>query len=253
MLITLNMVSQRFKSCNESRGKFRKHFLRFKHNQCRCLQDLVLVFVKYRARALFFLNVLDKTRRLSCQQRCISSYLTVNPNVGIANWACVGKKLGLVPLKNTWKAMEGGSLLRLGSGPDSRHHYHVHAGTLTEEPLGWAGSDIFSEGSLLALLSLAERRYQTCPIPALYFKSLWVIFLSHIPHQSASQISFTPSKPPLCYWRYLSSWSWFLFLFLWVFWSCLSESSHIKYWANEPDVEFDPWRYSISIPFFLAV
>lgn len=147
--------------------------------------------------------------------------------------------------------MEGGSLLRRGSGPDSSHHYHVHAGTLTGEPLGWAGSDKLSERSLLALLSLAERRYQTCPIPALYFKSLWVIFLSHIPHQSASQINFTPSKPLLCYRRYLSSWSWFLFLFLWVFLSsCLSESSHIKYWANEPDVEFDPWRYSISIPFF---
>lgn len=73
--------------------------------------------------------------------------------------------------------MEDGSLLRLGSGPASSHHHHAHAGTLKGESLGWAGSDKFSKDSLLVLMSLPERRYQTRPTSALYFKSLWVIFL----------------------------------------------------------------------------
>lgn len=67
-----------------------------------------------------------------------------NPDVGITHWARVGIMLGLIPLKTALKAMECCSLLRLGYRPDSSPQHHVHAGTLTGESQGWAGSDKFS-------------------------------------------------------------------------------------------------------------
>lgn len=106
--------------------------------------------------------------------------------------------------------MEDGSLLRCGSGPDSSHHHHVRVRTLTGQSLGWAGWDIVS-----ASVTIWDE-VPNVSTAALYFKSLWVIFLV-ITHIRVSQINIIPSKVPLCYHRYLSSWSKFIFLFLWGF------------------------------------
>ena len=188
-------------------------------------------------------EILDKTRSLSSQQRRISRCLTANPNVGIANWTCIGKKVGSGHIKNyiknyrRWQPAETWVWTCQQPPPPRtcRDSYRRVTG------MGWSRWR-FTVSAYVAIREEVPNMSCTSPLiqkPLRYF-------LSCTPHQRAWQINFTPSKVLLSYQRYFASRSWFLFLGgvgwggLFVF--CFSDSSHTKYRTNETDVEFDHWH-----------
>lgn len=120
----------------------------------------------------------------------------------------------------------------------------------------WDGLDQVNSVTARAYVTIREDTPNISDTSPLLQKSL-SYFLSHIMHQRTSQINFTPSKVLLCYQRYLTSWSWFLFWVFWVFFSFFfSGSSHIKYWTNGTNVEFDHWHIAglqLQFPFFSSI
>lgn len=125
-----------------------------------------------------------KLEGLSPRQSCISRYLTANHSAGVANWACAGKKkVGSGPtekkkqLQNHIKSCRRLQAAGTGVWTWQQHHCHEHRGTLTRESLGWAGSQKFSAGSLLALVSAGGTKH----IPHQHFTSKVLIFLVMFP------------------------------------------------------------------------